>query len=381
MSESTFLGTPLTKYDVDDFEINAKSKRARSYLESKELRHKQNREYINRNKIRTLYTVDTEEGWTPSDFKSSRTKRASYNFQTLNKFTDQDDSDIISLKVLNNLNLKQREIEIGRIIKLILNNEGFLKTVIGPQLPPTDNKLTDPRDPSDLRGIGFKDVVKEEIEAELSAMEESKYHSDGDTGKEKESTSKHKDPKAGVKSRKRGSRLKWISHDKDKEIFPKIVMDLGVKKEHFKKYHEFDRDLDLNEIKQCYKSYYDYIVKPLENIREETVEDLLEKYTKMPEFTKSEASYTTLGADSLQYEDSKSAKLQTEKYRDNFKGRTVSKYEYSKELLNKFKIKPQFRESEPFVKAKPMEESQGEAKHLVELPNEIFANIFGTLNK
>ncbi|XP_955493.1 uncharacterized protein TA18360 [Theileria annulata] len=91
MSETTFLGTPLSKYDIDNIEINVKNKRGRNYLESKELRYRQNREQIKKNKPKILYTVDTEEGWIPSDFKSSKTNRANYNFQTLSNFTDQDD--------------------------------------------------------------------------------------------------------------------------------------------------------------------------------------------------------------------------------------------------------------------------------------------------
>ncbi|EAN30660.1 hypothetical protein TpMuguga_03g00819 [Theileria parva strain Muguga] len=91
MSETTFLGTPVTRHDIDDIQINVRSKRGREYLESKELRYRQNREQIKKNTPKILYTVDTEEGWIPSEFKSSKSNRANYNFQTLANFTDQDD--------------------------------------------------------------------------------------------------------------------------------------------------------------------------------------------------------------------------------------------------------------------------------------------------
>ncbi|KAK2195853.1 G patch domain-containing protein [Babesia duncani] len=318
MEQATFLGTPLTKYEIDDIEAEDRHYKVRSYYESKGLIHKHTRERIRKNQHRDLYTVDTEEGWTPSHFKSSITQRATYTKQRVDNFTDVEDADIISKEVLKGLDLCNKNREISRIVKSILHANGMLKKkAFGPQLPNENVEVINYRSISDFRGVGFYSSIYDE----------------NDEGNEK---MEHLS-------------LKWVPSEKVyMEQYPE-----SKRIENPRTSHRFDRDIDLRDIKNFYDNLYEQIVKPLELTQEE---EIVTRYARKIEFTQD---------------------YREEKPREKEKiGRTIEKYEFSSELLKKFKIKHSGSKQHHVEESTSAIEKGDQEKQEIQIPMELFKKIF-----
>ncbi|EKX73121.1 conserved hypothetical protein [Theileria equi strain WA] len=344
MSTATFLGTPLSKYEIDDIEVGHSSEKIRNYYEAKGLQHKHTRERIRKNKLDTLYTVDTKEGWTPSSFKSSRLNRASYKFQRIESFIDEQDNEILSKRVLNSINLKDAQQELKRIIKNILNNYGYLSKVYGPQLPTNlKSNAKQFRQSGDFRGIS---EAQHRLREEIALINE--------------------DTEAEQPVEHTVTKLKWI---KSQFVEQNVQTSTNPNEPKDEKYkwkeemrHVYDRDIDLEDIRKYYQEYYDLIVKPIEQAQEDNAQSLLEKYTKMGEFTSQSTGMGTYGSHRV-----------TETSRPF--GRVTLPYEFNNELLTKFKIKS--RDIKPEPKATEVSEIKEKTENTMSLPFQLFTKIFG----
>ncbi|EAN30661.1 hypothetical protein TpMuguga_03g00820 [Theileria parva strain Muguga] len=254
--------------------------------------------------------------------------------------------DIISMRVLRSLKLTQRENEIYRIIKSILKSEGFIERVYGPQLPTSSHHSV--RDLDDLTGVGYNT----QLNMEVDTMED-------------------------------GGRLCWITSENDRDQLSIPSMPLGIREGEYKRYHEYDREEDLMDIKNYYKEFYKLIVKPLQDFKPQTEQDLLYQYAKPLEFistnTEREHIFNTVNNHSVNSKNSNSKNLVIE-YKNNYKGREVKNYEFTRELLNKFKIKQKSNQTN--VTPRFTVESTGESVKLeeeIKLPNELYKNLFAKL--
>lgn len=335
MSTSTFLGTPLTKYEIDDIETDLLNKSARDLEKAKGLQYRQNRERIKRNRLNTLYTVDTKEGFVPSNFKSSKAHRASYTQQSVGGFTDLEDSDIISKNTLRAIKIDRAGLQ--RSIANIVNALGFMgkRRLIGPvNINTVETKIS-----RNLQGIGFvfdvdKGVEKVEfVKAKEGTNEISKYES---------CCNAKPVPKGESPGEHTKDELEPISQDVKFKAPNPGVYNTPLR-------HVNDRQFDLAEMQSYYKHLYGLIVKSVD-----VKEDLMEKIAKGIEFT-TENSKTE-----------KSVEI----------GRRVEPYTFDNELLQKFKIKTSrftTGDGREIEGAKDTKECATGPK----LPTELFHSIFG----
>ncbi|XP_955494.1 uncharacterized protein TA18361 [Theileria annulata] len=301
--------------------------------------------------------------------------------------------DIISMKVLNSIRLKERENELYRIIKSILKSEGFIERIYGPQLPSINSLYPNyTRDLYNITGVGF-DTANSTVTRDTECIE--------DTIDTTDTTDTTVD---GV-----NNKLYWICEIREEINRPKTkIMTLD------KKYHVWDREEDLMDIKNYYKEFYKFIVKPLQNINSEN--DLLNKYTKSLQFikysntvspvtvtgppnsTNSSEGTTTKGTTNTTNNTNSTTKgvdvngigiednvvnIDEKKIYKN-KIRIIKIYEFNKELLNKFNIKfksNKFNESNKSMESNNSTNSLKSVESLedmeIKLPNEIYKNLFG----
>lgn len=247
MSTSTFLGTPLTKYEIDDIETDLVHKKARELEKERGLQYRQNRERIKRNRMNTLYTVDTKEGFVPSNFKSSKANRASYSQQNVSIFTDLEDSDIISKNTLRAIKIDRAGLQ--RNIASIVNALGFMgkRRFIGP----VNVNAVETRISHSLEGVGYTFDVDKGVERVKFVKAE---HDDN------EMVAHKKGDTEGAK----GATASTVSTPTR---------------------HVNDRQYDLSEIQLYYKHLYSVIVKSID-----VKEDLVEKIAKGIDFTKERPS-------------------------------------------------------------------------------------------
>uniref|UniRef100_A0A3B0N9V1 Uncharacterized protein n=1 Tax=Theileria annulata TaxID=5874 RepID=A0A3B0N9V1_THEAN len=310
--------------------------------------------------------------------------------------------DIISMKVLNSIRLKERENELYRIIKSILKSEGFIERIYGPQLPSINSLYPNyTRDLYNITGVGFNttnSTVTMDTECIEDTVDTTVDRSVGTTGVDTTDTTVD-----GM-----NNKLYWICEIREEINRPKSkIMTVD------KKYHVWDREEDLMDIKNYYKEFYEFIVKPLQNINSEN--DLLNKYTKSLQFIKysntvspvtvtgptdstnstnsegtttkgttnttNNTNSTTKGVDvnGIGIEDNV-VNIDEKKIYKN-KIRIIKIYEFNKELLNKFNIKfksNKFNESNKSMESlKAMNSMESLEDMEIKLPNEIYKNLFG----
>lgn len=314
MSQATFLGTPLTKYEIDDVGIGASKRSIKTFYESKELQHKQNRERIRKNRLNDLYTVDTKEGWVPSNFKSSRAHRASYSFQRVSNFTDADDTDFLSKQVLNSVVGCPQWAQVARSVTNILLNCGYLhkRRLIGPTMPP---RQMPQRGANDLRGVAGENHEGDNL---IPSEDGTWITSKKVTGEAKRLKAEEVKPAE--------------SHTSDQIA-----------------YHRSDRDVDLLDVKSYYASLFDVVVAPV--ISQESEEKV---QIKKIEFCKQGEGIVKNKAKEMAY------------------SRVEQKYQFSAELLSKFKIKAKQCDMTDSV----IKDGDVPKEAEVKLPQELFSRIF-----
>ncbi|GBE62736.1 G patch domain-containing protein [Babesia ovata] len=334
MSAATFLGTPLSKYEIDDIETDLVNKRAKNFEKSKELQYRQNRERIKRNQIITHYTVDTAEGFVPANFKSSKTNRASYTQQEVSTFTDLEDAEITTKNTLKAIKIDR--VGLRRNVAAILTALGFMgkKRFIGPiniHAPQT-------RISSSLEGVGFTfDVDKCVEKLHFVNAENDDYGSQG----------RHHHIPAGKEQKgHQAENLKESGDHRHRTL--NLEEEEGTKETATLARHVPDRQFDLSEIQFYYKHLYNLIVKPME-----VKEDLVEIIEKGIEFA-------TEGV-------AKEKVVET--------GRKVELYTFDDELLHRFRIKT--KRTKDDSGSNGSREMDDGAAPTAKLPSELFARIFG----
>ncbi|CDR96262.1 hypothetical protein, conserved [Babesia bigemina] len=328
MSTATFLGTPLSKYEIDDIETDLVHKRAQNFEKSKELKYRQNREQIKRNQIITHYTVDTAEGFVPANFKSSKTNRASYKQQEVSTFTDLEDAEITTKNTLKAIKIDR--IGLRRNVATILATLGFMgkKRFIGPiniHAPQT-------RISSSLEGVGFTfDVDKGVGKLQFVNATNDDYGPQWRHHAIQRST----------------EQMASLEGAENYHVSP-TLKDGNAKETAAVSRHVQDRQFDLAEIQFYYQHLYNLIVKPME-----VTDDLVEKIEKGIEFA--------------------SEGIAKEKVVET--GRKVELYTFDDELLQKFRIRTKrTKDDSANIGGHKMDDGTAPT---AKLPSELFRRIFG----
>ncbi|KAG6440020.1 hypothetical protein BBOV_III000385 [Babesia bovis T2Bo] len=333
MKHITFLGTPLSKYEIDDIETDLLNKRAKEFEKTKGLQYRQNREKIKRNDIVTHYTVDTKEGFVPANFKSSKSSRALYTHQNVRSFTDVEDSDIIGKNTLKAININR--VGLKRNIANILNAMGFMnkKRFIGPMnITAIHNKVS-----TTLEGVGFRiddPTIPGNLQFIKSTSNDAKTHNSQSAILD---TNKCDDSEAQSSMHKDENQNMSFSRSGDENATHKLTK------------HVDDREFDLGEIKYYYQHLYGYIVNVMDK-----KDDFLDKISEGLDFT------------------SKSVMSQKAVKR----GRNVEIYTFDNELLQRFNIKSSRGADEMGVKSVDLP-ATNEINAGKMLPAELFRRIFG----
>ncbi|GIX61986.1 G patch domain-containing protein TGH [Babesia caballi] len=335
MSTATFLGTPLSKYEIDDIETDLANKRAREFEKSKGLQYRQNRERIKRNQLTTHYTVDTKEGFVPANFKSSKTNRASYTHQSVGTFTDGEDAEIITKNTLRAIKIDRAGLQ--RTVAGIMNALGFMgkKRMIGPvnvNAPQTKISTTH-------EGIGYVFDVEKGAEKVTFVKAKSNGHEPAIRGKINDAFTALKGETDAEKAKGVKGSVEQLSGSGT----------ANTKKLDTPLRHVNDRQFDLSEIQFYYQHLYSLIVKSVE-----VKEDLVEKIAKGIEFT------TESSVDEKVVET----------------GRKVEIYTYDDELLKRFKIKTN-NHTDEHCRDVADDKGTGSEAPAPMLPAELFQRIFG----